>query len=304
LEAFIIYHFNKRYKSDFDRFFDFFYLSQNSFNKLNISEFYFDEFRRAGIAANQMIMHREEIEQKLIKEQEKATRSDQLKSAFLANMSHEIRTPMNAILGFSELLEDESQDEQDKAIFIKLIRKNGDMLLNLINDIIDISKIEANLLTIRKKPIEINKFLKEIEVHYAEILASKKDKNIQISIDSKIDSTVSIFTDEIRLRQIFDNLIGNAIKFTTLGSIIIEASLAEDTVHFCISDTGIGISPDQQAAIFERFIQAEQGQKMNLGGTGLGLAISKNLIDLLGGNIHVKSEPGKGSSFYFHIQRN
>jgi signal transduction histidine kinase len=300
-EGLFIYHFNKRYKSDFDGFFNFFYSSQNSFKQLNISELYFDEFKSAGIAANKMIVLREEIETKLIQEQQKATESDRLKSAFLANMSHEIRTPMNAILGFSGLLEDDDHNEEDKKVFIKLIRKNGDMLLSLINDIIDISKIEANLLSVRKRPVKLTKFLDDINHHYTEIVASRKDKQILFSIQNQVDSDVSILTDETRLRQVVDNLIGNAIKFTPSGSVSFEVKRMEEMLHFSITDTGIGIPLNQQATIFERFIQAEQNSKMNFGGTGLGLAISKNLIHLLGGTIHVQSEVGKGSTFYFEI---
>ena len=301
-ETYIIYHFNKRYKSDFDRFFNFFFLSQKSLNKLNVSEFYFNEFKHAGIAANDMITQREEIEKKLIEEQKKATRADQLKSAFLTNMSHEIRTPMNAIIGFSELLEDDSQEEKDKATFIKLIRKNGEILLNLINDILDISKIEANLLIIRKKSFDLDKFLKELDFHYSGLLASRKDKNIKFQIYTQDNPDVTIITDEARLRQILDNLIGNAIKFTPTGSIVVKVEFMDNMIHFCVTDTGIGIPEELQASIFERFIQAEQGLKMSRGGTGLGLAISKNLVELLGGNLQVKSQPGKGSSFFFNIQ--
>ena len=304
IETLIIYRFNKRYKSDFERFFNFFYLSQNSFNKLNVSGFYFDEFRQAAVAANKMIMLREEIENKLIEEQKKATESDRLKSAFLANMSHEIRTPMNAILGFSELLLDESQEKHDKDIFIKLVRKNGEILLNLINDIIDISKIEANLLTIKKKPFRLNKFLNELNHLYTESLVSKNDKDIQFRINSEIESETTIVTDEVRLRQIMNNLIGNAIKFTDSGTITVSVVMHDNLVYFTVSDTGIGIPRNQQDAIFGRFMQADLGTKMNFGGTGLGLAISKNLIELLGGTIHVESEPGKGSTFYFHIRAN
>jgi signal transduction histidine kinase len=304
IEAVIIHHFNKKYKSDFERFFNFFFLSQDSFKKLNISEFNFDEFRRAGDAANKMIELREEIESKLIEEQKRATESDRLKSAFLANMSHEIRTPMNAIIGFSELLEDESQDKEDLVIFIKLIQKNGEMLLNLINDIIDISKIEANLLTVKKRPVNLSRFLDEICSHYHESILSKKDKNIQFNLNNEVETESIILTDEHRLKQILDNLIGNAIKFTSIGSVKLEVKKTGDFIHFSITDTGIGIPYDQQVTIFERFIQSEQAYKMNFGGTGLGLAISRNLIELLGGTIHVKSEMGKGSTFYFNIQAN
>ena len=303
-ETLIIYHFNSRYKSDFERFFNFFFSLQTNFNQLNTSDLYFDEFKRAGLAANEMVLSRKEIENKLIEEQKKANESDRLKSAFLANMSHEIRTPMNAILGFSELLEDDSQDEQDKIMFIKLIRKNGDILLNLINDIIDISKIEANLLAIRKKPVHLNKFLSEVGSHYTETIATRNDKDIKFLTINNIEPDLTILTDEIRLRQILDNLIGNAIKFTAEGSITLNAKKEGETIYCSVSDTGIGIPDNQQETIFERFMQAEQDHKMNFGGTGLGLAISKNLIELLGGSIHVESQPGKGSIFYFHIPVN
>lgn len=303
-EVLIIYHFNYRYKSDFELFFNFFFSLQTNFNQLKISDLYFDEFKRAGLAANEMVLFRKEIEKRLIAEQKKATESDRLKSAFLANMSHEIRTPMNAIIGFSELLEDSSQDEQDKIMFIKLIRKNGDILLNLINDIVDISKIEANLLSIRKRPVLLNKFLNEVGSHYTETIATRNDKNIQFLIINNIEPDLTILTDEIRLRQVLDNLIGNAIKFTPSGSITINAKKEGEAVHYSVSDTGIGIPADQQASIFERFMQAEHHHRMNFGGTGLGLAISKNLVELLGGSLHVKSEPGEGSTFYFHIPIN
>lgn len=303
-ETLIIYHFNRRYKSDFERFFNFFFSLQTNFNQLKTSDLYFDEFKRAGMAANEMVLSRKEIENKLIEEQKKATESDRLKSAFLANMSHEIRTPMNAILGFSELLEDDSQEEQDKAMFIKLIRKNGEILLNLINDIIDISKIEANLLSIRKRPLHLNKFLNEISNHYNETIATRNDRNIKFLIINNIEPDLSILTDEIRLRQILDNLIGNAIKFTPEGSITLNAKKEGEAIYLSVSDTGIGISANQQATIFERFMQAEHEHGVNFGGTGLGLAISKNLIELLGGNLHVMSEVGKGSIFYFHIPIN
>lgn len=302
IEALIIYHFNQTYNADFDRFFNFFFSSKDSFNQLNISEFYFEEFKKAGIEANNMIINRQETENKLIQEQQKATESDRLKSAFLANMSHEIRTPMNAIIGFSELLEDEDQDENDKAVFIKLISKNGISLLNLINDIIDISKIESNLLSIHKRPLNLAKFLNEIEQHYTELLATKKDKSLEFKIMNSVDPSFIIETDELRLKQILDNLIGNAIKFTNSGSIIVAVRQDDGQLIFRVTDTGIGIPEDKIHSIFERFIQAHQGKKDNFGGTGLGLAISKNLIELLDGSIRVESAIGKGSTFEFNIK--
>jgi signal transduction histidine kinase len=167
----------------------------------------------------------------------------------------------------------------------------------------DISKIEANLLSIRKRPVILSKFMEDIGNHYAELLTSRKDKDILFKINHEVNHDVLIQTDEIRLRQVIDNLLGNAIKFTTSGSILVDVKLEADMIHFNITDTGIGIPSDQQAAIFERFMQADQGDKINIGGTGLGLAISKNLIQLLGGSIQVKSESGKGSTFSFYIPK-
>jgi signal transduction histidine kinase len=132
-------------------------------------------------------------------------------------------------------------------------------------------------------------------------LASRKDKLIHFHIDNQTDEVMLIISDEMRLRQVFDNLIGNAIKFTPSGSISVEVKMNGEMLRCSISDTGIGIPLNQQSNIFERFIQAEQSPNKNFGGTGLGLAISKNLIQLLGGSIHVKSESGKGSTFYFDI---
>jgi signal transduction histidine kinase len=211
---------------------------------------------------------------------------------------------MNAIIGFSELLEDSDQEEHDKALFIKLIRKNGEILLNLINDIIDISKIEANLLFIRKRNVFLDKFLKDIEFHYTETLSTRNDKNLQFKVISTIENCTSFSTDEIRLRQVLDNLIGNAIKFTHSGSVTLEINSQNEYVQFKVVDTGIGIPKEEQTQIFERFIQAEHNHNVNYGGTGLGLAISKNLIDLLGGKLQVESEVGKGSTFYFNLPVN
>lgn len=303
LETVFIIRFNAKYKSDFDRFFNFFFSSQTSFSQLDGSELHFEEFKRAADAANQMVRQREETQANLILEQKKAMESDRLKSAFLANMSHEIRTPMNAILGFSELLQDDSHDDADKAIFIKHIRQNGEILLHLINDIIDISKIEADLLSVKLKPLKLKQFIKKLNDYYTDSVLLKKGKDVNFMIQDKTDPETTITTDEVRLRQILDNLIGNAVKFTYKGSITVEITASDDYIHFSVSDTGIGIPPEQLIAIFERFMQAEHGGNQNFGGTGLGLAISKNLIELLGGKIEVKSVPGEGSTFSFYVRK-
>lgn len=303
LETFIIIRFNAKYKSDFERFFNFFFASQTSFKQLEIAELHFDEFKKAAEAANQMVRQREEIQANLILEQKKAMESDRLKSAFLANMSHEIRTPMNAILGFSELLKDDTHDKADKAVFIQHVRQNGEILLHLINDIIDISKIEADLLTIKLKPLKLKHFVKKLHEYYTDSVLLKKGKDVNFVIQDETDPETIIMTDEVRLRQILDNLIGNAIKFTPKGSIKVEIRISDSYIHFSICDTGIGIPPEQLTAIFERFRQAEHGGNHNFGGTGLGLAISKNLIELLGGKIEVKSVPGEGSTFNFYVRK-
>ena len=157
------------------------------------------------------------------------------------------------------------------------------------------------MLSVRKRSVKLDKFMNEIENHYAEIFAARQDKNIHFQINNEVNPEISILTDEIRLRQVIDNLLGNAIKFTSSGSISVDVKMEGEIIHFNISDTGIGSPLDQQTTIFERFMQAKQSSNVNFGGTGLGLAISKNLIHLLGGNLYVQSEPGKGSSFYFDL---
>jgi signal transduction histidine kinase len=146
--------------------------------------------------------------------------------------------------------------------------------------------------------------LEDIRYHYSEIISSRNDKNIQFKIEKNVTADQVISTDEIRLRQILDNLIGNAIKFTSSGSVVLSVKKEGDFIRYSVSDTGIGIPEHQQTSIFERFMQADQAQGTNYGGTGLGLAISKNLIELLGGKIYVQSEVGKGSTFYFRLPIN
>ncbi len=302
-EAFVVVRFNKRYHADFALFFDFFYKRTNMHVRLNVSEFYFEEFRKAGEAANQMVELQEKTNKKLVQEQVRATESDRLKTAFLANMSHEIRTPMNAILGFSELLDDSTQDEADKKLFVKLIRTNGEHLLALINDIIDLSKIEANLLAIRKKRVDLSKFLGDMACYYAGLVATKKNKQVNFRCESLLSVPFMIETDQLRLKQVLDNLVGNAVKFTHEGEIVLSVEHLDGFVRFSVTDTGIGIPDDQLDDIFERFQQA-RSHDQQYGGTGLGLAICENLVQLLGGEIGVKSEVGKGSKFWFTIPLN
>ena len=242
---------------------------------------------------------------------EKAEESDKLKSAFLANMSHEIRTPMNGILGFAELLKEKSLSEKEKVDYLKIIDFNGKQLLNLLNDIIDVAKIEAEQLSINKTVAEINPLLKEIYRLFFEEQKRLKKHNISFNLEMPEDNNI-IFTDIARLQQILNNLISNAFKFTYFGSINFGYEIINNNgskyYQFFVSDTGIGISETMKKYIFERFGQIHSEKHKNKHGTGLGLAISKGLIELLNGKIWLESTPENilesipgGSTFYFTI---
>ncbi len=239
----------------------------------------------------------------LVAGKEKAEESDKLKSAFLANMSHEIRTPLNGIIGFLGLLTDDSLSLQRRQECINVINNSSKQLVKLIDDIIDIAKIEAKQLSIRPIPFRINGLMYELQVFFETYLkANNKDRVAMILDDSEFIVPCVTFVDPIRLRQILSNLIGNAIKFTDKG--YIRFGYRQQTpglLEFVVEDTGIGLAPDQLEVIFERFRQVESGNNRNYGGTGLGLAISRSLVQVMGGEMTVKSTQGMGSSFYFTI---
>ncbi len=236
---------------------------------------------------------------------EKAVENDRLKSVFLAEMSHEIRTPMNAILGFSNLLLKDNISGKNKNEYVRLIIENGNSLLNLINDIIDISKIEAEQLKINLTKCNLTELLKDLYLYYNDLIVSSK--RYKLSIELKLpsdhgDRDICIFSDPQRLRQILVNLINNAIKFTYEGKIKFGFKLNNDSItEFFVKDTGSGIANDKINSIFDLFEQAEDPYTKNSSGSGLGLSISKQLVELLGGNIWVKSTEGRGSTFYFNI---
>ncbi|NLJ08441.1 MAG: PAS domain S-box protein [Sphingobacteriales bacterium] len=242
------------------------------------------------------------LEEELEKAKRKAEESDRIKSAFLANMSHEIRTPMNAIMGFSSLLRDETLTYEERCTYIDIILKRGNDLLQIISDIIDISRIEAGDIRIVIDKIFVNKFLREITGEYVKIkkLKGKDHISIRNSLQS-LDDNVYIESDKVRLSQIFENLLSNALKFTQDGYIEIGYEILPGFIEFYVRDTGIGIPPDKHEIIFERFRQATDSQAIDYGGTGLGLAIVKSLVTILGGSLRLDSAVNSGSTFYFTI---
>ena len=252
------------------------------------------------------------FEREIIQAKEKAEESDRLKSAFLANMSHEIRTPMNGILGFAELLKEPKLSGEQQSKYISIIEKSGKRMLNIINDIIDISKVEAGLM---KPDLNESNINGQIEYAYTFFKPEAEAKGIKLSFRNTLPAKEAIIqTDREKLYAILTNLVKNALKYTKEGAIefgyqIIEtqsiASLQNtDYLQFYVKDTGIGIPKNRQEAIFERFIQADIADKMAYQGAGLGLAISKAYVEMLGGKIWVESEEGIGSTFYFTLPYN
>jgi PAS domain S-box-containing protein len=236
-------------------------------------------------------------EEELIRAKEKAEESDRLKSAFLANISHEIRTPMNGILGFAELLKEPDLSPENQQEFLNVIEKSGQRMLNIINDLIDISKIEAGETTVRISDVNLNTLLAELHSFFT---PEAKKKGIEINYHCPLPDELSrIRTDRTKLGQVLTNLIKNAIKFTESGSIDFGYFAIDSVFEFYITDTGQGIHPDQIEMVFERFRQGTLGLTRNHEGAGLGLAICKAYVELLGGEIWVKSELGKGSTFHF-----
>lgn len=242
----------------------------------------------------------------LVIAKEHAEQSDRLKSAFLANMSHEIRTPMNGILGFASLLKEVDFIGKEQQEYIKIIEKSGVRMLNIINDIVDISKIESGLMEVNLKESNINEQIDYIHTFFKPEL---ERKGIQFTSKKTLhDKDAVIITDREKLYAILTNLVKNAIKYTDDGSIEFGYNLITEhqrlELDFFIKDTGTGIPKDRQVAIFERFIQADITDKMARQGAGLGLSISKAFVELLGGKIWVNSTEGEGSDFHFTIPYN
>lgn len=238
-----------------------------------------------------------EINTELEEAKEKAEESDRLKSAFLANMSHEIRTPMNGIIGFSEMLADPSTEEDKRSYYAKIVIESCQQLLNIVNDILDISLIETDALKLKIEEVSINDLIKDLYEIY-----KMRKPNLSLSYNTPLkDNDGIVKTDKNRLRQILTNLLNNAFKFTNNGFIKYGYQVLDTKLQFFVEDSGIGITETHLTKIFERFRQEDQDLTREYGGTGLGLTISKQLVNLLGGDIWVKSIKGKGSTFYFEI---
>jgi len=296
---------------------NFFFVSANLIGMF--AAYYIEFYTRKDFFLNQQLDYRNSIieeanknlalkvskrTEELLLAKEHAEQSDKLKSAFLANMSHEIRTPLNGIIGFSELMIDADYTEDQKSEFIHHIISNGTNLLNIISDIVDISKIESGEITIRKTEIHVKKLLDEIRGMH---IIQAEEKLIEFNcacLCPESHAEVFVVADKERLHQIFNNLIGNALKFTSEGVIEVGCKPLVEAIQFHVKDTGIGIPNDYLEKIFDRFRQVENSLTRKFGGNGLGLAISKNLIELMGGKIWVESEIGKGSTFYFTIPKN
>lgn len=245
--------------------------------------------------------HNEEIQTDLVRARDEALSANQAKSVFLANMSHELRTPLNAIIGYSEMLIEEQSLGDAAAGDLRRILAAGRHLLNLINDVLDLSKIEANRMTVSLAPLSIREAIESAAATVGPVLAQQHNQLV-VRIPPDIDTLVS---DDLKFRQILTNLLGNAAKFTHNGSVRVEASITQDTpaprLVVAVSDTGIGMTEQQIGRLFQPFAQADASTTRKYGGTGLGLAISRRLAQMLGGDVRVNSKPGVGSTFFLDL---
>ena len=248
------------------------------------------------------VTKRKKDEHTLVEALERAENADKLKTAFLANMSHEIRTPMNGILGFSQLIKNDKLPEKQRNEFIDIINSKGNQLLQIINDIIDISKIESNQIKLYYSDFSLNKMFDELYNSFRTETSEVVKSNIDFVVKKELpDEAAFIRSDKTRIIQILYNLLSNAFKYSNEGRVELGYIVKNSEIEFYVKDTGIGIKEEDKDIIFDRFTQADGSMRRLYGGTGLGLSISKGLVNLLGGEIGVESNNGKGSRFYFTV---
>ncbi len=261
-----------------------------------------DGYIRHFIAVKEDNTKQKEFEEGLKEIKEKAIESNRLKTAFLSNFSHEIRTPMNAIIGFSEIIMRETISDEKKKEFSDLIQENSRVLLKLIDDIIDLSSIDAGLVALNEKHCKLNSLLDKIYLEYSK-KAVAKGTNIKLVLKkARPFPDFTILVDSERLGQVISNLVENALKFTEKGRIDFGYVIKnENSLLFFVKDTGIGIPESKLNSVFDRFKSGDETLTRNYGGTGLGLAISKSIVELMSGRIWVRSIPNQGSTFFFTV---
>jgi signal transduction histidine kinase/CheY-like chemotaxis protein len=253
-----------------------------------------DEVGQLALALNTMTGQLEESTGSRIQAEE----ASQTKSAFLANMSHEIRTPLGAILGFAEILKDPELTAEERARYLATIQRNGEALTKVLNDILDLSKVEAGGVTVENLEFHLPLVLQDVMDLFA-ANASEKRLSLQLVLDPS--ARVKVKTDPTRLKQILFNIIGNAIKFTEHGGITVFAAVRDHVINIRVQDTGLGITPEQELKLFEPFTQADSSTSRKYGGTGLGLALSRKLAEALGGTVFIEASSKKGSNFMIEI---
>ncbi len=260
-----------------------------------------------GQAATLVVMRnitaRKHTEAALLQAKESAEAASQSKSAFLAIISHELRTPMNGVLGMTGLLLETSLDDEQRE-FVEIISQSGGNLLTIIDDILDFSKAEAGKIELEQTDFDLRHAVEDVLELLAESAAAK---DLELMGLVQPDTPIGLKGDPGRLRQILTNLVGNAIKFTSAGEVWVEVACEAETMEsvvlrFAVTDTGIGITPDAQASLFQAFTQADASDTRKYGGTGLGLAISQQLVEMFEGTIGVESTPGQGSTFWFTVK--
>ena len=248
------------------------------------------------------ISEQKEFEQQLYDSKTKAEESDRLKSSFLTNLSHEIRTPLNAIMGFSTLLNTKEVSKEDQKEYLRILANSGKLLLEIIDNIIDISKVESSTLTVNKSNGNLNTLLDELLIDFLEYKNNMNLDKIDIILQKEIDDKeLYILTDLKRLKQVYSNLLDNALKFTEKGKVEFGYYIKGQEIICFVKDTGIGINENEINFIFDRFRQVDESTTRKYGGTGIGLALCKSLVELLGGKLWVESKKGEGAKFYFTI---